>query len=187
MIASLAKRLPFFYGWVVVGVAFVTMALGVNARTAFSLVFAPVIDEFGWERGLTAGAFSFGFLVSAFLSPVVSSVMDRRGPRLVIEAGVLCLGLGLMLSTFIRTPLHLYLTFGLLVGFGSICTGYSAQSLFLRTGSCASAGSRSVSPSPVSASGRSFSCRGCRRSSTARDGGRLAGRWASRFLSFSRP
>jgi hypothetical protein len=29
-------RLPFFYGWVIVAVAFVTMALGVNARTAFS-------------------------------------------------------------------------------------------------------------------------------------------------------
>ena len=28
-------RLPFFYGWVVVAVAFVTMAVGVNARTAF--------------------------------------------------------------------------------------------------------------------------------------------------------
>jgi hypothetical protein len=31
-------RLPFFYGWVIVAVAFVTMALGVNARTAFSLL-----------------------------------------------------------------------------------------------------------------------------------------------------
>ena len=29
-------RLPFFYGWVVVAVTFVTMAIGVNARTAFS-------------------------------------------------------------------------------------------------------------------------------------------------------
>ena len=30
-----------------------SMALGVNARTAFSLVFAPIVDEFGWERGLS--------------------------------------------------------------------------------------------------------------------------------------
>ena len=131
MIQRLAARLPFFYGWIVVAVVFVTMAFGVNARTAFSLVFAPIIDEFGWERGLTAGAFSFGFLASALLSPMVGRVMDRRGPRLVIETGVACMGAGLILSTTIATPLHLYLTFGLLVGFGSICTGYSAQSLFL--------------------------------------------------------
>ncbi len=30
-------RLPFFYGWLIVVVTFVTMAIGVNARTAFSL------------------------------------------------------------------------------------------------------------------------------------------------------
>ena len=71
-------RLPFFYGWVVVAVAFVTTAIGVNARTAFSLFLPPILDEFGWERGVTAGAFSFGFLVSAALSPSLGRLMDRR-------------------------------------------------------------------------------------------------------------
>src|SRR5215469_5261520 len=56
-------RLPFFYGWLLVGVSFVTMAIGVNARTAFSLLFPQILDEFGWDRGVTAGAFSFGFLI----------------------------------------------------------------------------------------------------------------------------
>ena len=51
-------RLPFFYGWIIVIVTFVTMAIGVNARTSFSLFFPPIVDEFGWERGVTAGAFS---------------------------------------------------------------------------------------------------------------------------------
>ena len=74
-------RLPFFYGWIVVAVAFVTVGLGVNARTAFSLLFPPILDEFGWERGVTAGAFSFGFVVSAVLSPALGRLMDRRGPR----------------------------------------------------------------------------------------------------------
>jgi len=32
-------RLPFFYGWIIIAVTFVTMAIGVNARTAFSLLF----------------------------------------------------------------------------------------------------------------------------------------------------
>src|ERR1043165_1390856 len=86
--ASNLRHLPFFYGWVMVAVAFVTMGLGVNARTAFSLLFPSILDEFGWERGMTAGAFSFGFLVSAVLSPCVGRLMDRRGPRIVIEMGV---------------------------------------------------------------------------------------------------
>src|SRR4051794_33985451 len=78
-------RLPFFYGWVVVAVTFVTMAIGVNARTAFSLFFPPIISEFGWERGVTAGAFSFGFVVSGMVSPLIGRLMDRAGPRAVME------------------------------------------------------------------------------------------------------
>ena len=79
---SLAARLPFFFGWVIIAVAFVTMALSVTARTAFSLMFPPIVDEFGWDRGLAAGAFSFGFLVSAAVSPVLGRLIDRRGPAL---------------------------------------------------------------------------------------------------------
>jgi MFS family permease len=125
------RRLPFFYGWVVVGVTFVTMGLGVNVRTAFSLLFAPILDEFGWERGVTAGAFSFGFLVSAVLSPFVGRLMDRRGPRVVIEMGVGLMAAGLMLAPLVRRPWHLYATLGVLVGGGPNRLGYTGQSLFL--------------------------------------------------------
>ncbi len=123
--------LPLFYGWVVVGAAFVTMAVGVNARTAFSLLFPPILDEFGWERGLTAGAFSFGFLVSACLSPLVGRLMDRHGPRVVIELGVVVMGSGLLLAPFVSRPWHLYATLGVLVGGGGNCLGYTGQSLYL--------------------------------------------------------
>src|SRR5215469_7910809 len=95
-------RVPFFYGWLLVTVSFVTMAIGVNARTAFSLLFPQILDEFGWDRAVTAGAFSFGFLVSAVVTPCVGWLTDRRGPRLVIETGVFLMGTGLILATLIR-------------------------------------------------------------------------------------
>src|SRR6202049_1067947 len=124
-------RLPFFYGWIIVGVTFVTMAIGVNARTAFSLFFAPIIDEFGWERGVTAGAFSFGFLISAILSPGMGKLMDKTGPRTVMEVGTVLMASGLLLAPLTTQPWHLYLTIGVMVGAGSVCLGYSGQSLFL--------------------------------------------------------
>ena len=89
---------PFFYGWIVVAVVFVTMALGVNARTAFSLLFPPILSEFGWDRGVTAGAFSFGFLVSAALTPMLGKLMDRRGPRWAILPGIVFTAAGLILA-----------------------------------------------------------------------------------------
>ena len=123
--------LPFFYGWMIVAVTFVTMAIGVNARTAFSLFFPPIISEFGWERGVTAGAFSFGFVVSGAVSPLIGRLMDRAGPRAVMELGVALMGGGLLLAPLTTQPWHLYLTIGVMVGAGSVCLGYSGQSLFL--------------------------------------------------------
>ena len=124
-------RLPFYYGWLIIAVAFVTMAIGVSARTAFSLLMPPLIDEFGWDRGLAAGAFSFGFLVSAVLSPIVGRVIDTRGPRIVILVGVMLMSLGLLLAPYIRSPWQFYATLGVLVGAGANMMTYTAHSQFL--------------------------------------------------------
>ena len=124
-------RLPFFYGWLLVAIAFITMALGVNARTAFSLLFPAILDEFGWDRGVAAGAFSFGFLVSAVVTPFVGRLMDLRGPRVVVELGVLTMSAGLILASIVREPWQLYLTLGALVGGGVNCLAYTGQSLYL--------------------------------------------------------
>jgi MFS family permease len=125
------RRLPFFYGWIVVAVTFVTMAIGVNARTAFSLLFPPILSEFGWERGVTAGAFSFGFVASGIVSPLIGRLMDRAGPRAVMELGVALMGGGMLLAPLTSVPWHLYVTLGVMVGAGSVCLGYSGFSLFL--------------------------------------------------------
>lgn len=129
--SSLAARLPFFYGWVVVAVAFVTMGVGVNTRTAFSLLFPPILAEFAWERGVTAAAFSFGFIISTFYAPFIGMLMDRWGPRYIIPLGSVLVSAGLLLATYIRYPWHLYMTLGVLVVGGSILLSYIGHSLFL--------------------------------------------------------
>ena len=58
-------------------------------------------------------------------------MMDRFGPRGVMELGVALMGGGLLLAPLTTQPWHLYLTIGVLVGAGSVCLGYSGQSLFL--------------------------------------------------------
>jgi MFS family permease len=124
-------HLPIFYGWIIVAVTFVAMGIGVNARTAFSLLFPPILNEFGWDRGATAGAFSFGFVVSAFFTPTIGRMMDRFGPRSVMELGTVLMAAGFLLAPFTAEPWHLYMTIGVLVGGGSVCLGYSGFSLFL--------------------------------------------------------
>jgi MFS family permease len=131
--AAIRKKpaLPFFYGWILVAIAFVTMAVGVNARTAFSLLYPPILQEFGWDRGLTAGVFSFGFLFSAVITPFVGRLIDRRGPRIVVEAGIATMGAGLLLATLAQQPWQLYLTLGAMCGGGVNCFTYTTQSTYL--------------------------------------------------------
>jgi MFS family permease len=128
---SRLARLPVFYGWVIVAIAFVTMAVGVNARTTFSLLFPPILGEYGWDRGVAAGIFSLGFFVSAFISPFIGRLMDVRGPRVVIMLGVSVLVIGLALSTLAREPWQFYATLGILVSSGANFLGYGVQSLIL--------------------------------------------------------
>jgi MFS family permease len=123
--------LPFFYGWVVVAVAFVTMAVGVNTRTAFSLLFPPILAEFGWDRGRTAAAFSIGFIAATVYAPVIGLLMDRFGPRVVMPLGAVLVSAGMILATFISQPWHLDVTLGVLVGGGTIFLSYMGHSLFL--------------------------------------------------------
>jgi hypothetical protein len=44
------SHLPFYYGWLIIAIGFVTVAIVVTARTAFSLLLPPLVDEFGWDR-----------------------------------------------------------------------------------------------------------------------------------------
>jgi sugar phosphate permease len=130
-ISRSTARPAFFYGWIVVAIAFVTMAAAVSSRTGFSILFPALIDEFGWDRSVTAGAFSIGFVASTAFVPLVGAMMDRYGPRLVLPVGGLLIAVGYFAVTFVSGPLGLYGAFGILVVCGSMATSYIAHSMFL--------------------------------------------------------
>lgn len=123
--------LPFYYGWVIVACAFATMAVGVNARTAFSLLYPAILNEFGWARGETAGAFTLGFVFAAALGPVTGMLLSRFGPRLVMPLGSAMMAGGFAATTFVTEPWMLYPSFGVLVIGGSTILGYIGHSASL--------------------------------------------------------
>jgi MFS family permease len=128
---AVPRRAPVFYGWVLVATAFVTMGIVVNSRTAFSLFFPSILDEFGWSRGLTAATFTTGLLTSNAFTPFLGVLMDRLGPRVVFPLGLGLMSLGLMLATATREPWHLHLTLGVLVAGASVFVSYMGHSLLL--------------------------------------------------------
>lgn len=107
------------------------MGAAISARTGFSILFPELIEEFGWNRGVTAGAFSIGFVASTAFVPLVGMMMDRWGPRVVLPFGGLLIASGYLSAAFITGPIGLYLTFGILVVCGSMATSYIVHAMFL--------------------------------------------------------
>jgi OFA family oxalate/formate antiporter-like MFS transporter len=103
-----------FYGWIIVGVAFL---IGVTESGAFQAILAifmkPMANEFGWSRAAISGAIAIGSLSAALLSPFIGPVLDRHGPRMTAFWGILFLSLGLVGMTFVNRIWQLYLFFGM--------------------------------------------------------------------------
>jgi MFS family permease len=129
--SALSRRLPFYYGWVVVAVGFLTLGTGASVRAVFSLLFPPIIAEFGWDRGLTASVFSVGFIFAALAFPLMGAAIDRWGPQWTLSVGAACVAIGFMLTTVSTTPLHFFLTLGLIVIGGSTSFAYNGHFIFL--------------------------------------------------------
>ena len=123
--------LPFFYGWVIIAVAFVTMAIGVTARTSFSLLMPPLIDEFGWDRGADRRRLLVRLPRLGGAEPDRRPADGQARPARCHRDRRLPDGPGLLLAPLIRNPWQLYATLGVLVGAGANLMTYTAHSLFL--------------------------------------------------------
>jgi MFS transporter, OFA family, oxalate/formate antiporter len=108
----LIPRLPFFYGWVVLGcVCLAGFARQGPAVAVLSVFVVPMTTEFGWSRTEIGGAVSLGGVLAALISPLIGPVLDRRGARLVLCLAVLGTGLATMALSLTQSLLVFYLLF----------------------------------------------------------------------------
>jgi MFS family permease len=84
---DLARRLPFFYGWAVVGCAMCSNVARQGAAVAtLSMFVVPMTLEFGWSRTGISGAVSLGSLLGALAAPFAGPLFDRHGSRALLVA-----------------------------------------------------------------------------------------------------
>ncbi|MFI5001262.1 MAG: MFS transporter [Reyranellales bacterium] len=108
----LIPRLPFYYGWVVLGcVCLAGFARQGPAVAVLSIFVAPMTAEFGWSRTAISGAVSLGGVLAALISPAIGPLLDRRGARLILCAAVLGTGLSCMALSLTQSLLVFYLLF----------------------------------------------------------------------------
>ncbi len=111
-------RLPFYYGWTIVGLGLVSMGFWTGIRSSFSVFYVALLDTFSWSRGGAAGVQSLAFIVYLVLSPLIGGLIDRFGPRRVVLPGIIILCAGLVLSAYTNSLLQFYFFYGVVVAAG---------------------------------------------------------------------
>ena len=107
-----------FYGYLVVGAAFSTMVVIWAAFYSFGVFFKPILDEFGWTRAMTSGAFSLSSITMGLLGIAMGGLNDKLGPRVVMSICGILLGTGYLLMSRLSSLWQLYLFFGAILGAG---------------------------------------------------------------------
>jgi MFS family permease len=107
-----------FYGYFVVAAAFLIMVVMWTVFYAFGVFFKPILNEFGWSRATTSGAFSLCSITMGLLGIAMGGLNDKFGPRIVMSVCGLLLGTGYLLMSKLQALWQLYLSFGLILGIG---------------------------------------------------------------------
>ncbi|HEX3883282.1 MAG TPA: MFS transporter [Stellaceae bacterium] len=108
----LSARLPFFYGWVILGcLCCVGFARQGPAVATLSIFVEPLAREFGWSRTAISGAVSLGGLLAALSAPWIGPMLDRHGARFILCLVVLINGALLIALSWTASLASFYLLF----------------------------------------------------------------------------
>ena len=111
LIAYISQRIPFYYGWIVLGAAGSSMFVRNAAGSLTFAVFVPIIvDETGWSRALVGGAAALGGLLATGASPLVGWAIDRYGARLVLVLSLIIIGLSTIAMAWLSVHIAVFYT-----------------------------------------------------------------------------
>ena len=114
------RRFPkIYFGWWTVLAGGIIALWGHASHTyAISALLKPISTELGFSRAAVAVATSIGRLEGGLEAPLTGWISDKYGPRWLILAGVLMMGLGLILMNSIQSLWAFYVVWGVMIGTG---------------------------------------------------------------------
>lgn len=125
------QKRSLYYGWMIVAIAFATMAVAYGVRNSFCVFYVAILKDFGWSRANTAGIFSVNVIVYGATAPFAGFLVDRFGPRKVLSMGAILLALGTALCSQVSALWHFYLLFGVTIAIGNSLIGFPAHAAVL--------------------------------------------------------
>ena len=101
-----------FYGWWLVALSALVMALGTVPLFQGMTAWFPVLEtRFAWSRTQLALAFSFSRVEGSVMGPISGYLTEKLGPRRMVLIGLLVLGGGFILFSLIQNLWQFYLAF----------------------------------------------------------------------------
>ena len=110
------------YGWVMVGLGALMTCVAVGAMFSLAVFLEPLSTDTGWTRDTgwsrtgVSSAMTLNFLAMGIAGFGWGALSDRFGPRPVVLAGSVLLGLGLAAASRATSQAAFLLTYGLVVG-----------------------------------------------------------------------
>lgn len=111
-------RLPFYYGWLVVGLAFCVLLVAAGARSTPGVLIQPMEREMGWTTATISFAVAINIVLFGLMGPFAAALMQSIGIRKTVLLGLVVVAISTTATAFIQTPAQLVLTWGIGVGFG---------------------------------------------------------------------
>lgn len=85
---------------------------------AWSIFGTALQAEYGWSGDQTFFPYALAQFIFAFSTLLSGRIVDKKGPRMALLIGAVLYGGGLMLSSLVRSPGLLYITYGVITGAG---------------------------------------------------------------------
>uniref|UniRef100_UPI002631E634 MFS transporter n=1 Tax=Bradyrhizobium sp. TaxID=376 RepID=UPI002631E634 len=116
--SALARR-NVHYGWVMVGVTFLTALVTAGAVGAPGVFIVPLQKEFGWSTAEISSALSIRFILFGLMAPFAAALMNRYGLRNITLSALLVVVSALVASLAMTKVWHLLLLWGVVIGIGT--------------------------------------------------------------------
>src|SRR5437588_13105408 len=112
----MCKSSGFSYGWVVVAVGALMTCVAFGSMLSLAVFLQPISQDMGWSRSGVSAAATIDFLAMGLAAFFWGSLSDRFGTRIVVLAGSILLGLGLITASYAQELWQFQLCFGVLIG-----------------------------------------------------------------------
>jgi MFS family permease len=116
--AALARR-NIHYGWVMVGVTFLSALISAGTVGAPGVFIVPLQHEFGWTTAEISSALSIRFVLFGLMAPFAAALLNRYGLRNVALSAQLIVVSALLASLAMTNVWHLMLLWGVVIGIGT--------------------------------------------------------------------